>query len=232
MTDDLPVPDREAVSSWWTGLIEGRLTRETVHNWAAQWVESETASMDDTMVMTALQHLHGFGLERNSTRPSLTSHSGHGSRVHSDQHIAEQFTRWTRACGHYDADPEEYSRQRREEGRALELRERLARLLADQTPACGPARAALLSGGDALLWDGAGPAAPTARIYEVRLEHTRANGIDTVGLAETVEILRRHEDRLRMGRIITSDGSWVFFLFLTADGRTLVACTGVRQQQR
>ncbi|MDH6117980.1 hypothetical protein [Kitasatospora sp. GAS204B] len=62
-------------------------------------------------------------------------------------------------------------------------REQLAGLLGDQTEACGPASDALLGGGDFVVWDGSVPAGLLARTYAVRLERTRAKGIEKPLLA-------------------------------------------------
>jgi hypothetical protein len=107
----------------------------------------------------------------------------------------------------------------------------LAELFAGQTEACDPAREALLAGGDFTIWDGASLATSPAGTYVRRLEHTRANGIETLGLPATVEILQDLHDRpLRPGRIAAPDASWHFVLFLASDASSLLACAGVRQQ--
>jgi hypothetical protein len=112
-------------------------------------------------------------------------------------------------------------------------REQLAELLGDQTEACGPASDALLGGGDFVVWDGLVPAGSLAGTYAVRLEHTQEKGIETLGLPESVEMLRRYEgDPLRLGRIGAPDGSWHFVLFLTSDASALLACAGVKQRGR
>jgi hypothetical protein len=44
-----------------------------------------------------------------------------------------------------------------------------------------------------------------------------------------VELLGRHQQAVRLGQITSADGSWVFMLFLTEDGSSPIACTGVRR---
>jgi hypothetical protein len=38
------------------------MSREAVHEWSVQWVENADARIDDGMVSTALQALHGFDM--------------------------------------------------------------------------------------------------------------------------------------------------------------------------
>ncbi len=104
-------------------------------------------------------------------------------------------------------------------------RDDLAEMLADQTPACGPAREALLSGGTFDVWDGLVPANQLFGTYRIRLRHTRRRGVATLGLAETVAILERSEDEaLRIGVIKTADRAWTFMLFFDPAATTLLAC--------
>jgi hypothetical protein len=53
-------PDRAEVEAKWEAVIDGRLTREEVHDWAEPFVLDERS--DDVMVLAALQQLHGFDL--------------------------------------------------------------------------------------------------------------------------------------------------------------------------
>ncbi|MEV7189641.1 hypothetical protein [Kitasatospora sp. NPDC093102] len=104
----------------------------------------------------------------------------------------------------------------------------LAAMLAEQTPACGPARDALLTGGTFVVWDGLVPANQLFHTYRTRLRLTQKRGQPTLALAETVEILKGTGDELlRIGRIDTADRTWTFMLFLNATATTVLACTGV-----
>ncbi len=107
-------------------------------------------------------------------------------------------------------------------------REDLAGMLGEQTSACGAARAALLGGGDFIVWDGTTPADRLAHVYRARLRRTVRRGQPTQSLAATVKTLEAAgQDPLRIGRIDTADGSWSFLLFLDAAATAVLACTGV-----
>ncbi len=58
-------------------------------------------------------------------------------------------------------------------------------------------------------------------------------GLTTLGLDETVEILRaRHRDeQLRTGNIVAADRSWFFTLYFDATGTELLACSGVKNER-
>ncbi|GAA2773610.1 hypothetical protein [Kitasatospora cinereorecta] len=104
-------------------------------------------------------------------------------------------------------------------------RDDLAEMLAHQTPACGPARDALLSGGTFDVWDGLVPTAMLFHGYRARLRHTRRRGVATLGLSETVAVLEQSEDEaLRIGMIRSADRTWTFMLFLDAAATTVLAC--------
>ncbi|MFM9590262.1 hypothetical protein ACKI1J_14290 [Streptomyces scabiei] len=109
-------------------------------------------------------------------------------------------------------------------------REQLQRLLGDGgDDTSSAALAALRSGASYVVWDGTTSAESLATVYGRRLRHTLRRGIETSGLARAVQRLDLYGGTVRLGRIRTADGSWVFLLFLAEDGSTLVACTGVRQ---
>lgn len=109
----------------------------------------------------------------------------------------------------------------------------LAAMLNQQTTACTPARAALLGGGDFVIWVGSVPGRRLAGIYAARLRRARKRGTETLALPATVDILTRHGSTpFRIGRIVTPDRTWAFMLFLAADADAVLACTGVRQAGR
>lgn len=115
-------PSREEVATQWRALAAGAATREAMHRWAAPWVERNGASGSLTpLVLTALQHLHGFDLCQDPSRPSVLRHgtTGEGEWVHSLDDIAGGLARWQRACDLYDADPQSWSEAVREQSRAL-----------------------------------------------------------------------------------------------------------------
>lgn len=104
----------------------------------------------------------------------------------------------------------------------------LSEMLAEQTPACGPAREALLSGGAFGVWDGLVPANQLFHTYRIRGRVAQRHGQVTLGLDETVGILERTGDELlRIGLIETADRAWTFTLFLDAPATTVLACAGV-----
>ncbi|MFD9589917.1 hypothetical protein ACFWBM_35105 [Streptomyces sp. NPDC059980] len=103
------------------------------------------------------------------------------------------------------------------------------RLLAGGDEASLAALTALRGGATYVVWDGASPAESYANVYARRLRHTRRKGVETVGLEHTVQRLGEHERPVRLGQVTAADGSWVFMLFLTEDGESLIACTGVRK---
>ena len=112
-------------------------------------------------------------------------------------------------------------------------RAELAGMLGDRTAACEPARAALLDGGDFVVWDGSVPSHGLAGVYAARLRRARKRGTETLALPSTVDILTRLEAaRVRIGCVLSPDRTWAFMLFLTNDADTVFACTGVRRAER
>ncbi|WP_327122099.1 hypothetical protein OG206_32250 [Streptomyces sp. NBC_01341] len=111
-------------------------------------------------------------------------------------------------------------------------RDELARMLGEQTTACGPARDALITGGTFIVSDGPTPADHLARIYRRRLRLTQKRGQPTLALAATVDLLfQAAEEPLRIGRINAADTSWTFMLFLNASATAVLACTGVARSK-
>lgn len=111
-------------------------------------------------------------------------------------------------------------------------RAELAGMLADQTTACEPARAALLDGGDFVVWEGSVPSQQLTGIYAARLRRARKRGTETLALPSTVDILTRLEAaQVRIGCISSPDRTWAFMLFLADDASMVLACTGVRRAE-
>lgn len=111
-------------------------------------------------------------------------------------------------------------------------REQLERLLSGGDEASSAALAALRRGGSFVIWEGTASVEPVARIYGQRLRRTRRKGIQTIGFERAVELLKEHDQPIGMGQVRAGDGSWVFMLFLSEDGKALLACTGVQQRSR
>ena len=109
-----PPPTRGQIVSRWLALIEGRTSREAVHEWSAQWVEDQDAHVGDPMVWNALLHLHGFDTAYQPERPSLVRHGPPGLYVHSHQHIVAELSRWRTRSADYDADPDGFRRRARD----------------------------------------------------------------------------------------------------------------------
>ncbi|MCX5265305.1 hypothetical protein [Streptomyces sp. NBC_00199] len=110
-------------------------------------------------------------------------------------------------------------------------REQLEQLLGGDDDTSSAALAAVRAGASYVVWEGTMSPKSLATVYGRRLRHTLRRGIETSGLARAVQRLDLYSRPVRLGQIRTADGSWIFMLFLDADGSTLVACTGVRQTQ-
>ncbi len=66
----LPAPSREEVEAKLIDLTEGRLSREEITLWAAQWVMQDDPDVDDLKVWNALVTLSGTDLI-STDRPYL-----------------------------------------------------------------------------------------------------------------------------------------------------------------
>ena len=108
-------------------------------------------------------------------------------------------------------------------------RDQIAALLMDASEVTVQAHDALLSGGTGVIWQGTSDADSLASIYRRRLGHTRRTGQQTLGLEHAVERLSTYGQPVRLGQITSPDGGWVYMLFLTAEARSLIACTAVKQ---
>lgn len=100
-------------------------------------------------------------------------------------------------------------------------------MLREQTPACGPARDALIAGGAFVVWDGLVPANRHAGVFAIRICTAARRGHTIEGLAATVDILREAgEEPLRTGCIDSADMSSVFTIFLNCSATEVLACAG------
>lgn len=100
-------------------------------------------------------------------------------------------------------------------------------MLREQTPACGPARDALIAGGVFVVWDGLVPADRHAGVCGIRMRTAARRGHTVEGLAATVDILRQAgEELLRTGSIDSVDMSAVFTIFLNSSATEVLACAG------
>ncbi|MEV7872588.1 hypothetical protein AB0P17_42260 [Streptomyces sp. NPDC088124] len=91
-------------------------------------------------------------------------------------------------------------------------------ILKGQTSACKAARDAIAAGGEVVLYDGQPPQWMVLGIAATRLRRSLKIGLTTLGLDESIEILRaRHRDeQLRTGNIVAADRSWFFTLYFDA----------------
>lgn len=106
-------------------------------------------------------------------------------------------------------------------------------MLKGQTSASKAARDAIAAGGEVALYDGQPPQWMVLGIAATRLRRSLKIGLTTLGLDETVEILRaRHRDeQLRTGNIVAADRSWLFTLYFDATETELMACSGVKNER-
>lgn len=106
-------------------------------------------------------------------------------------------------------------------------------MLKGQTSACKAARDAIAAGAEVVLYDGQPPQWMVLGIAATRLRRSLKIGLMTLGLDETVEILRarHHDERLRTGNIVATDRSWFFTLYFDATGTELLACSGVKNER-
>ncbi len=84
-----------------------------------------------------------------------------------------------------------------------------------------------------MLFGGQPPQWMVLGIAASRLRWSLKIGLTTLGLDESVEILRtRHRDeKLRTGNIVAADRSWFFTLCFNATGTELLACSGVKNER-
>lgn len=106
-------------------------------------------------------------------------------------------------------------------------------MLKGQTSACKAARDAIAAGGEVVLYDGQPPLWMVLGIAATRLRRSLKIGLTTLGLDESVEILRtRHRDEhLRTGNIVAADRSWFFTLYFDATWTELLACSGLKNER-
>jgi hypothetical protein len=89
----------------WQAVLDGEVSRSGAHHWAARWVEGDSPDVDDPMVWSALQRLHGFDLVWTDGTRSRVRHGGSGDHVHPLRDIRQQFVAWQSACAAHDAPP-------------------------------------------------------------------------------------------------------------------------------
>ncbi|MYQ45047.1 hypothetical protein GTW40_08245 [Streptomyces sp. SID4985] len=110
-------------------------------------------------------------------------------------------------------------------------RAELERLLTKADDAAEAALSSLRAGASYVIWEGTTPAQPLARTYARRLRLTHRRGTETFGLERAVRLLAGHGGPVRLGRIDSVDGAWIYMVFITEVDKELLACTGVRRKQ-
>ncbi|MER6315044.1 hypothetical protein ABT237_14890 [Streptomyces sp. NPDC001581] len=112
-------------------------------------------------------------------------------------------------------------------------RHELIRLLAGDDAVSKAALAALVDGGEYVIWEETELSSEArARAYESRGRSYQRRGVETLGLERGVQLLREHAQPIHAGKITAVDGSWIFHFFLTEDRSDLVACIGGRRPER
>lgn len=114
---------RATVADVWQGVLDGTVSRDEAHRWAARWVEAEDAEVDP-MVMSALQRLHGFDLVWTDAAWTVVRHGGSGAQVHSSSDIRQALATWQDDCRSYDADPVAFVQRKVAAARAAAQRDR------------------------------------------------------------------------------------------------------------
>jgi hypothetical protein len=81
--DNRRISRPSGIEAKWEAVIDGRLTREAVHDWAEPFVLHERGGAD-VMVLSALQQLHGFDLTGDrSGDPFELTHGPPGQYIRS-----------------------------------------------------------------------------------------------------------------------------------------------------
>jgi hypothetical protein len=93
------MPTRSDIAEKWRELIEGQLSRQAVHEWAAPWVEEWDHLVEDMGVRQGLLYLHGFDLIYVAQERNIVRHGGVGRHVHDMQHIISKFDEWRSRWG-------------------------------------------------------------------------------------------------------------------------------------
>jgi hypothetical protein len=115
---------RTTAEDVWQAVVDGTLSRDEAHAWAARWVEADDPQINDLMVLSALQRLHGFDLVWTDVARTTVRHGGSAAYVHSSGDIRQALATWRDDCRSYDADPAGYVQRKREAARAAAQRDR------------------------------------------------------------------------------------------------------------
>lgn len=116
VTDQSSPPTRAEIDDIWSGVAEGRLSREDGHNWAEPLMLAERPS-DDAMVMSALQNIHGLDMTYRSDDQRFVGHGPPGRYLRSLEQVTADLEHWRSKCREHDADPEAWAARNRERAR-------------------------------------------------------------------------------------------------------------------
>jgi len=122
VTQTPAVPDRNEVELVWTELAEGKRSRDDAHSWSKPWVEEFDDRIDDPMVLSAVQTLHGFTILKKGESGAQSDEF-----IHSDEDVVRELKAWQLECLEHDRDPEAWIAARYEAAFKAEpsLRDRL-----------------------------------------------------------------------------------------------------------
>ncbi|MEV6244289.1 hypothetical protein [Lentzea sp. NPDC051838] len=104
---------RTTVAEMWRAVLDGSLSQDDAHTWAARWIEADDPQIDDLMVLSALQRLHGFDLVWTNEEKTTVRHGGSAAYVHSASDISQAFIQWLDDCRSHDTDPAGYLERKR-----------------------------------------------------------------------------------------------------------------------
>ena len=106
MAEPAEVPTREQVTREWRGVIDGSVSRESAHRWAATWVEDADFDPADPMILNGLQYVHGFDLVTDTNGGFGHSASGvDGGYIKDSEEIESDLQHWLGENALYDEDP-------------------------------------------------------------------------------------------------------------------------------
>jgi hypothetical protein len=100
MLNQPEMPTRQEIEEVWTRLEAGSLDRQSAHEWAVPWVEEFDHLINDPMVLSAVQTLHGFIM-----RKQVGSNRSAEKYLFSDADIAIEHRAWKADCETYDKNP-------------------------------------------------------------------------------------------------------------------------------
>ncbi|GGY82869.1 hypothetical protein GCM10010343_04630 [Streptomyces avidinii] len=103
------------------------------------------------------------------------------------------------------------------------------RLLAGDDEASKAALTVLADGADYVVWEGGSRRSDGhAGVFAIRHRCMQRKGVENLGWERALELLREYAQPIRIGQITAPNRSWIYTIFLTEDGSSLVACAGVR----